>query len=220
MEAFLQEFIQSFRWEDDGCTFMYAILLVGAYALSIIVERGHFLIVRSNINAPKFMSEIHKLVRAGEVKKALSLCEAAPHKALPKVVGASLKKVAENEQVDFRAIQNSVDECTLEVIPELQKRTSSLAMLANVATLLGLMGTVYGFILSFKAVSAAGIDAAEKARMLSAGISASMTATLLGLIVAIPAIMFYTLLYNKTARIINEIDEHTVKLINLLTGNR
>jgi biopolymer transport protein ExbB/TolQ len=152
------------------------------------------------------MAEIRKLVCAGEIKQALALCEAAPEKALPKVVGASLRKVAEKEQVDFRAIQNSVDECTLEVIPSLQKRTGSLAMLANVATL--------------KAVSAAGIDAAEKARMLAAGISASMTATLLGLVVAIPAIMFYTFLYNKTARIIDEIDEHTVKLINLLTGNK
>ena len=220
MEAFLQEFIQSFRWDDDGCTFMYAILLVGAYALSIIVERSHHLLVRSNINAPKFMAEIRKLVCAGEIKQALALCEAAPEKALAKVVGASLRKVAEKEQVDFRAIQNSVDECTLEVIPSLQKRTGSLAMLANVSTLLGLMGTVYGFIISFKAVSAAGIDAAEKARMLAAGISASMTATLLGLVVAIPTIMFYTFLYNKTARIIDEIDEHTVKLINLLTGNK
>lgn len=220
MEAFWQELLNSFRWDDDGCMFMYAIMLVGAYALSIIIERVHFLMVRSNINAHRFMAEIQKLVRAGEVKQALALCDAAPNKALPKVVGASLRKVAENAQVDFRAIQNSVDECTLEVIPNLQKRTGSLAMLANVATLLGLMGTVYGFILSFKAVSAAGIDAAEKARMLSAGISASMTATFFGLVVAIPSVMCYTFLYHKTARIIDEIDEHTVKLINLLTGNK
>jgi biopolymer transport protein ExbB/TolQ len=220
MEAFWQEFINSFRWEDDGCTFMYLILMVGAYTLAVSVERSYFLMVRANINASKFMSEIRKLVRAGEVKKALALCEAAPQKALPRVVGASLRKVAENEQADFRSIQNSVDECTLEIIPSLHQRTGSLAMLANVSTLLGLMGTVYGFIISFKAVSSAGIDAAEKARMLAAGISASMTATLLGLFVAIPAIMLYTFLYNKTAKIIDEIDEHTVKLINLLTGNK
>ena len=220
MEAFWQELINAFRWDDDGSMFMYLILFVGAYALAVATERSYFLMVRSNINADKFMGEIRKLVRAGEIKKALALCEAAPQKALPRVVGASLRKVAENEQADFRSIQNSVDECTLEIIPSLHNRTGSLAMLSNVATLLGLMGTVYGFIISFKAVSSAGIDAAEKARMLAAGISASMTATILGLAVAIPAIMFYTFLYNRTAKIIDEIDEHTVKLINLLTGNK
>jgi biopolymer transport protein ExbB/TolQ len=220
MEAFFQELINSFRWEDDGCTFMYAILIVGAFALAIAIERAYFLMVRSNINAPKFMSEIRKLVAAGEVKQALALCEAAPHKALPKVVGASLRKVAENEQADFRSIQNSVDECTLEIIPSLHQRTNYLSMLANVATLLGLMGTVYGFIISFNAVSAPGIDAAEKARLLAGGISASMTATFTGLTVAIPAILLYSFLYNKTAKLIDEIDEHTVKLINLLTGNK
>ncbi len=220
MEAFWQELINSFRWDDDGSTFMYSILIVGAFAIAIAVERFYFLMVRSNVNAPKFMSEIRKLVNAGEIKQALALCDAAPQKALPRVVGASLRKVAENEQVDFRAIQNSVDECTLEIIPSLHQRTNYLSSFANVATLLGLMGTVYGFIISFKAVSAAGIDAAEKARMLAAGISASMTATFCGLVVAIPSVLLYTYLYNKTAKIIDEIDEHTVKLINLLTRNK
>ncbi len=220
MEAFVQELIGSFRWDYDGSLIIYLILTVGAFALSVAIERSYFLMVRSNINASKFMSEIRKLVKAGEIKQALALCEAAPYKALPKVVGASLRKVAENEQADFRSIQNSVDECTLEIIPSLQQRTHFLAMLANVATLLGLMGTVFGFIISFKSVSEAGIDAAEKARMLAAGISASMTATFLGLTVAIPSILTYSFLNNKTAKLINEIDEHTVKLINLLTGNK
>lgn len=216
----MDSFIESFRWEADGSTYMYAILIVGAFAAAIAIERFYFLMVRSNINASKFMSEIRKLVRAGEYKKALALCDAAPEKALAQVVGASLRRVAEQEVTDFRAIQNSVDESTLEVIPRLNQRTSFLAMLANVATLLGLMGTIWGLILAFKAVSSPGIDAAEKARMLAAGISAAMNTTLMGLAVAIPAVLIYTFLFNKTAKIIDEIDEHTVKLINLLTGNK
>lgn len=216
----MDSFIESFRWEADGALYMYAILVVGAFVIAIAIERAYFLMVKANINASKFMSEIRKLVRAGEYKKALALCDAAPEKALAQVVGASLRRVAEQEVTDFRAIQNSVDESTLEVIPRLNQRTSFLAMLANVATLLGLMGTIWGLILAFKAVSSPGIDAAEKARMLAAGISAAMNTTLMGLAVAIPAVLIYTFLFNKTAKIIDEIDEHTVKLINLLTGNK
>ena len=214
------ELISAFRPENDGAFFMYTIALVGAFSLAIAIERLYFVIVRSNINARKFMDEIRKLVKAGEFKKALALCEAAPNKALPRVIGAGIRRVAESDVTDFRSIQNSVDEGTLEVIPKLHERTSFLAMLANVSTLLGLMGTIWGLIIAFRSVSAAGIDAAEKARMLAAGIGTAMNTTLMGLAVAIPAILLYTFLHNKTSKIIDEIDEHTVKLINLLTGNK
>ncbi|MCG8604300.1 MotA/TolQ/ExbB proton channel family protein, partial [bacterium] len=137
-----------------------------------------------------------------------------------KVVSAGLRKVTASETIDFRAIQNSVDEGTLEVIPKLQERTGFLAMIGNIATLIGLMGTIYGLILAFNAVSEAGYDAAQKSAFLAAGISTAMNTTLLGLAIAVPAILVYTFLHNKTIQIIDDIDEHTVKLINLLTGDK
>ncbi len=216
----MSEIIAGFSPDSGGFYFMVALAIVAAVAIAIAIERTYYIVVRSNIDAPKFMAEIRKLVRAGEYKRALALCEAAPNKALPKVVGAGLRKVAESESIDFRTIQNSVDEGTLEVIPKLQERTGFLAMLANVATLIGLMGTIWGLILAFRSVSVAGIDAAEKSRMLAAGISTAMNTTLLGLAIAIPSILVYTFLHNKTIKIIDEIDEHTVKLINLITGNQ
>ncbi len=216
----MNEIIAGFSPESGGFWFMVALAICAAVAVAIAIERTYYIIVRSNINAPKFMAEIRKLVKAGEYKKALALCEAAPNKALARVVGAGLRKVAESESIDFRTIQNSVDEGTLEVIPKLQERTGFLAMLANVATLIGLMGTIWGLILAFRSVSVAGIDAAEKSRMLAAGISTAMNTTLLGLAIAIPSILVYTYLHNKTLKIIDEIDEHTVKLINLITGNQ
>ena len=79
------------------------------------------------------------------------------------------------------------------------------------------MGTIYGLIIAFRSVSAPGIDVAEKSRLLAHGISVAMNTTLAGLAIAIPSIAFYTILHNKTNRIIDEIDEHTVKLINLIT---
>ncbi|MFQ5707609.1 MAG: MotA/TolQ/ExbB proton channel family protein [bacterium] len=216
----MAELFDQFRPGVAGWMFMWALLITAAFMVAIVVERGYYIWVKSNINSHKFMAEIRKLVKAGEYSKALELCEAAKDKALARVVSAGLRKVAEREEVDFRAIQNSVDEGTLEVIPKLQERTGFLAMIGNVSTLIGLMGTIYGLILAFNAVSEPGYDAAQKSAFLAAGISTAMNTTLLGLMVAVPAILFYTFIHNKTVQIIDEIDEHTVKLINLITGDR
>ena len=199
---------------------MWALLIPAIFAVAIAIERGIYIIGRSDINAEKFMGEIRKLITAGKVDDALDLCNRAKDRALPKVVACGLRSVVNKQQVDFRTIQNSVDEGMLEIIPKLQARTNYLAMLANIATLLGLLGTIYGLIIAFRSISAPGIDASEKARLLAAGISTAMNTTLVGLFIAIPTIFVYTYLTNRTAKIIDEIDEHMVKLINLLTGNR
>jgi biopolymer transport protein ExbB/TolQ len=199
---------------------MYTIALFGAISVAIAVERLYFIMVKSNVNADKFMAEIRKLVAGGNMDRAIALCDKGKEKALPYVVLRALKRAIESEALDFRAIQNAVDEATLEIIPKLQKRTNYLAMLANVATLTGLMGTIYGLIVSFTAVGSEGIPEAEKNRFLAAGISAAMQTTIWGLTVAIPTLIVYTYLVNNTTRIIDEMDEHLVKLINLITGNR
>jgi len=214
------EVLKGFATTEMGWGFMWALLIFFIVMVAIAIERAYYIMVRSNINAPRFMAEIRKLVKAGDYKKALSLCGSARNKALAQVVAAGLKKVSESETIDFRSIQNSVDEGTLEVIPKLQDRTSYLAMIANIATLTGLMGTIYGLIGAFRAVSAPGIDATEKSRLLASGIAVAMNTTLVGLAIAIPAILIYTYLQSKTVKIIDEIDEHTVKLINLITGNQ
>jgi biopolymer transport protein ExbB len=216
----MADVLKNFSTTSTGWAFMWVLLVAAIFMVALAIERAYYIMVRSNINAPKFMAEIRKLVKASDYKKALSLCSSAKNKALAQVVMAGLRKVSESETIDFRSIQNSVDEGTLEVIPKLQERTGYLAMIANVATLVGLMGTIYGLISAFKSVSAPGIDATEKSRMLAAGISVAMNTTLTGLSIAIPSILLYTFLHNKTIKIIDEIDEHTVKLINLITGNQ
>jgi biopolymer transport protein ExbB/TolQ len=95
-----------------------------------------------------------------------------------------------------------------------------LAMLANVATLTGLMGTIYGLIIAFEAVGGSEISEADKPRVLAQGISIAMNTTIFGLGIAIPTLIIYNYLQNKTTQIIDEMDEHLVKLINLITGNR
>lgn len=219
---FFSQFFLSFKWEQDASSYMWLIALCGVFAISIMVERLYFIFVRSNVDAPKFMAEIRKLVAGGNLKKAIALCETAKDKALPSVVMAGLKRAVEKEggPLDFRAIQNAVDEGTLEIIPKLTERAGYLAMLSNVSTLLGLMGTVYGLILSFAAVGNPALPEDKKALLLASGISAAMQTTIWGLSIAIPCIVVYTIITTKTGKIIDEMDEHMVKLINLMTGNR
>jgi biopolymer transport protein ExbB/TolQ len=217
---FISQFGQAFGWSNEGSFFMYFIALFAAVALAVAAERMYYIVVRSNVNANKFMAEVRKLVAGGNMERAIGLCEKGKQKALPFVVLRGLKRANESETLDFRAIQNAVDEGTLEVIPKLKERTNYLSMLANVATLTGLMGTIYGLILSFTAVSGEGVPEAEKSKVLARGISTAMNTTIFGLMVAVPTLIAYTFISNKTAKIIDELDEHLVKLINLITGNR
>ena len=212
----MTEFWQSFTPGWSGWAFMWILLLAAAFMIAIVVERSIYIFVRSNINAPKFMAQIRRYVEAGEYKRAISLCGQFEDKALPQIILSGLIKYTKNPKAGFRVIQNAVDEGTLEVIPKLQARTNYLAMIGNVATLIGLMGTIYGLILSFRSVSAPGIDVAEKSRLLAHGIAVAMNTTLFGLAVAIPSILAYTMIHSKTIQIIDEIDEHTVKLINMI----
>jgi biopolymer transport protein ExbB len=217
---FLSQFGQAFGFSAEGSFFMYFIALFAAIALAVAAERIYYIVIRSNVNADKFMAEVRKLVAGGNMERAIELCEKGKQKALPFVVLRGLKRANESETLDFRAIQNAVDEGTLEVIPKLKERTNYLSMLANVATLTGLMGTIYGLILSFQAVGSAGVSEADKSRLLAQGISTAMNTTIFGLMVAIPTLIAYTFIANKTNKIIDEMDEHLVKLINLITGNR
>ncbi len=220
--TFFAKFFDSFKWDQDASSYMWIIALCGVFALSIMIERLYFIFVRSNVDAPKFMAEIRKLVAGGNLKKAIALCETAKDKALPSVVMAGLKRAVEREggPLDFRAIQNAVDEGTLEIIPKLTERSGYLAMLSNVSTLFGLMGTVYGLIISFAAVGSPTMPEDKKSLVLAGGISAAMQTTIWGLSVAIPCIIVYTIITTKTSKIIDEMDEHMVKLINLMTGNK
>jgi len=129
--SFWKEFFTQFKWSTPGSAFMWFILIIFVFAIAIAIERIYYVMVRSNVNADKFMMEIRKYVTSGNIKKAIQLCEQGKQKALPYVVLAGLKKVAESDSLDFRSIQNAVDEGTLEVIPKLQRRTNYLSMLTR-----------------------------------------------------------------------------------------
>jgi biopolymer transport protein ExbB/TolQ len=158
------------------------------------------------------MAQIQKLVMANNIDRAIKLCNAAPSAALPKVIKAGLTRANKGEV----EIQNALEEATLEVVPQVIKRTSALQQLANIATLLGLLGTIIGLIEAFAALKSATPDSRQE--LLSAGIALAMNTTAFGLIVAIPCLVAYMLLSGMTKKIIDEIDQHSVKLENLLVS--
>jgi len=210
-------FYHSFVPGGTGWLFMDLILALGVFALAIVVDRMYFISVRSNIDATKFMTEIHKLILNSDYKRAISLCKSAGKRALPQVIKKALEEAERMEFVDFRTIQNTVDEAALEVIPRLTARTGWLAMIANVSTLLGLMGTIYGLILAFASYSTQG--SSFSASDLATGIAIAMYTTYAGLAVAIPSYFFHHYLSSTTTSIIDDIDEQSVKMIHLLTGS-
>jgi biopolymer transport protein ExbB/TolQ len=209
---FVTKLIHAFNPSSDAFIFMWAILIVAVFSLSIIIERVAYLMSRSGFKAELFIKNILSSIQKDDVPAAAALCSKAKKMALAQVVKAGL------DQVNFGAerIRNSIDEAMLKIIPDLEKRTGYLAVIGNVATLLGLLGTVYGLIMSFAAVGRPGIDAAQKSELLAAGIATAMNSTFSGLSVAITAIMIYALIKAKTQKIIDEIDEYSLRIVNAL----
>ncbi len=199
---------------QDGGFFMYIIILVGVFAMAIAFERLFYIVFRANINATAFMAQIQKLIMANNIDRAIKLCNAEPHAALPRVVKAGLTRANRTE----KEIENAIEEATLEVGPLINKRTAYLPMLANVATLTGLLGTIMGLVMAFDAVANA--PAESKQVMLANGISVAMYTTAGGLMVAIPTLIFHSVITNRSNKILDDVDQFGLKTINLLTARR
>lgn len=197
-----------------GGPFMYALLVCAVFALAIAAERFYYILFRANINGTAFFAQVQKLIMANNIDRAIKLCNAEPNAALPRVLKAGLTRANRGET----EIQNAVDEAVLEVFPQLAKRTSYLSMLANVATLTGLLGTIQGLIQAFDAVAHA--SAETKQTLLASGISVAMYTTMSGLIVAIPTLVINSVIVGRTTKIMDEVDQYSLKTVNLLAARR
>jgi len=188
---------------------MHLILVVAIFAISISAERIWFVFIKSNVNAERFTREILNLINQGKLEQAKALANRSDA-ALYRITRAALSTAGGS----MREIQDAVDEASLAELPRLDKRTAYLSMLANVAVLLGLLGTIMGLIKTFGALG--GASAAEKATMLSEGISEAMNCTAFGLLTAIPSLIVFGLLQGRVTRINNDIDASMVPIINAL----
>lgn len=210
--GFLAKFFHSFSSSEPGFVFMWILLVVGVFCIAITIERFIYLTIKSGFKTELFIKDILKHIQKDDVAAAQNMCRKGGRMALSEVIKAGI----DSAKLGADQIRNAIDEATLKVIPKLEKRTNYLATIGNVATLIGLMGTIYGLILSFAAVGRPGIDAAEKSTLLAGGISAAMYTTLSGLMVAVPAIVIFSLFKSKTQKIIDEIDEYSLRLVNAL----
>lgn len=206
MDALLESF-------NDGGLFMYPILLVGISALGIVGERAYVLFFKALNRKDEFTREMRKLILSGNFVKAVKLAN-TENSPLSRIVKAGLLQVRRSDDV----IQSTMDEAALLEVPYLERRTGYLAMLSNVATLMGLLGTIIGLIHSFGAVAKA--DAATKSTLLAAGISEAMNCTAFGLVVAIPSLLAYAMLQSRTQKCVDEINEGSVRIVNLILLNR
>ena len=198
----------------EGAPFSFINLFVLCFGIAIIVERTWYIRLNYSVDAPEFMNRIRKLVQAGNIDRAIRQCEA---KAIPllEVVKSGLTQVNRGEE----AVIASMEEKMSEVMPALERRTGSLWTLANIATLIGLLGTINGLITAFKAVGTID-DPSKKTAMLSAGIAEAMWNTFLGLLIAVIFMTAHLVLHSSTKRHKHEMEKVTMQLENLLTLKR
>lgn len=195
---------------QSGGLFMWIILFIWAVGCAIAIERFLKLSFKFDVDGSSFMNELQRYILSNDIQGAIRVCSGSVA-ALPKVLKSGLKRSSSSPE----QIQNAIDATALEVIPKVELRLNYLQLIANIATLFGLLGTIQGLIQSFAAVAAA--DPAQKAELLATGISKAMNTTFLGLLAAITIMMVHAFLSTKSEKIINEIDEFSVKLMDLLT---
>ncbi len=197
----------------EGGWGMYPIAFIAVFILAIAAERIAYLYFKARINKNDFINTMHKYLFQGNLQRAITYCSSA-NAPLANIVKAGLLRVDGTEA----EIQSAMDEMALQEMPRIERRTGYLAMLGNVAVLAGLLGTVTGLIRAFAAVSYA--DPAEKAVLLAKGISEVMNCTAFGLGTAIIGLILFSVLSGATQNIVDDINESTVRILNLILANR
>jgi biopolymer transport protein ExbB len=200
------------RFIQDGGAFMYPILLVGAVGFAIAIERfAKLLLVRKANEA--MWGQVHPVLVDGDFDKAREMT-AGDSSTVSQLLSLGLERQGAVRRRDD--IEIAMEEGMMEIIPQLEKRTSYIALFANIATLLGLLGTIIGLIQAFNAVANA--NPAEKADLLSASISVAMNTTAFGLIVAVPLLLAHAYLNSRAQEIIDSLEMAAVKTLNIISS--
>jgi biopolymer transport protein ExbB len=195
---------------ETGGPFMILNIFFLIIAIAVIIDRVIAVFFQLNLNGQRFMAQVEKLVVSDNIDKAVKLCNAAPKAALARVLRAGLTRA--NRGV--LEIGNAIEEESLSVTPQVMKRVPALWSLANIAVLVGLLGTVTGLIKAFKAIGAAAPE--QKQALLTSGISEAMNNTAFGLFIAVLCIIGHLVISSQAKRIVEEIELHSLKLENML----
>jgi len=198
----------------SGGFFMYPIMLVLACGVAIAIERYIYLTRAKKTNL-SLWQELLPLVNANRYRDAFALASES-NAGIGKMLSNGL--IRAHNKSKLSEIETAMDEGLMEAVPRLEKRTHYLSTFANIATLLGLLGTIIGLIEAFTAVSNA--DPAEKADLLSASISVAMNTTAFGLMVAIPLLLVFTVIQTKTNEIVDGLEMIAVKFLNVISSQK
>jgi len=203
---FLMEHFQEGGWG------MYPILLLFGMVVFFTFDRFLY-ISKSKVDTDKLMSLLKSQIVSGNIQGALNTCQASPS-PVTRIVAAGLRRAGGSDH----DVQQGMDEEALRELPKIEKRTGYLAMLGNLATLAGLLGTITGLIKSFAGV--AGVDPSMKATMLSKGISEAMNCTAFGLGTGILGLATFAWLNGMTQGILDGINQVTVETLNLVVAGQ
>jgi len=196
----------------EGGWGMWPILFLFMLTLSILIERAVYL-RRAVIDKEKLVALLRSQISAGNIQGAIKVCS-GNSTPLTRIVQAGLMRANRSDE----EINAAMEESALRELPMLEKRTGYLAMLGNLATLAGLLGTITGLIKSFAGV--AGVDPAMKATMLSRGIAEAMNCTAFGLLTGIIGLATFAWLNGKTQAILDGVNQGTVETLNLVVAGR
>ncbi len=199
------------RFFQNGGAFMYPIAIVLVVGVAIAIERWIYLTAVKASNRKAFETMM-ALLRKKDYSTLLKFA-GGNNSAVSKAIAAGVSRHSQGFRRDD--IEYAMEESVMEAIPRLEKRTMYLGTLANVATLLGLLGTIIGLIAAFTAVANA--SPAEKATLLSQSISVAMNTTAFGLISAIPLLLVHSVLQTKTTEIVDSLEMAGVKCLNVMT---
>lgn len=203
------------RFFQDGGIWMYILAGVSACAIAVTLERLIYYYLHCRVNAKALLTQITRLIRNGEIEKSRKIC-ASMKSPLAIILESALWHFIQNES--DQEIQNAMDEVGLRELPKIQRRTHYLSLFANISTLMGLLGTIFGLQAAFSALATA--DPSQKAAVLAKGISMAMNTTAMGLIVAIPCMVMFSILGAKANTLIEEVDESSVRVLNFLYAQR
>ena len=200
------------RFFQMGGFFMFPILLVLSVGIAIAVERWIHL-KRAMTENRKMWDQVHPVLVEGDFDKAREMVndDTSTISQMLAMVLARQRAVKRREDIEI-----AMEESMMEIVPQLEKRTPYLALLSNMATLLGLLGTIMGLITAFAAVASA--SPAEKAALLAASIAEAMNCTAFGLMTAIPLLLLHARLTTTTGQIVNSLEMASVKALNTISN--
>ncbi len=205
-------FLEQFNPFTRSGIWMFLILLVSVYTLTLVIERAYTLWFRFKIDASQILSRILSFVDSNNYSRAIEVCNSRQGHPMCVVLKSGLLKANRSDL----EIRRAIEQTTMKVGPQIQKRTPYLATLANVATLMGLLGTIFGLIMAFEGVELA--SAAKKQEVLARGISLAMSTTAFGLIVAIPTTVAHAVLSARQNLLLDTIEDSAMTLFNHLSA--